>query len=174
MLSGTANGRVGTIGRRATIVSSSGLTRTVSFQPSSFASGGMMMPSHVTRLITCTSYRWKWIGCVSTPLWVIFQIWVPSAADEIGVTWRLLGIPVASRISVAGFTYGYRMMFWRSGVAPGASRPRLAVIRPHSSKLAEFASSCMPLGWKGILSLPAASVSNLNRSVGWEPSAIRA
>ena len=37
------------------MVSSSGLTRTVSFQPSSLASGGMMMLSHVTRLITCTS-----------------------------------------------------------------------------------------------------------------------
>ena len=55
MLSGTANGRVGTIGRRATIVSSSGLTRTVSFQPSSVGSGGMMMLSQVTRLRICTS-----------------------------------------------------------------------------------------------------------------------
>ena len=91
MLSGTSNGSVGTIGRRATMVSSSGLTRTVSFQPSSVGSGGMMMLSQVTRLITCTSYRWKWIGWVSTPLWVIFQIWVPSAAEEIGVTSRLLG-----------------------------------------------------------------------------------
>ena len=36
------------------------------------------MLSQATRLSTCTSYRWKWIGCVSTPLWVIFQIWVPS------------------------------------------------------------------------------------------------
>ena len=88
MLFGTSKGSVGMIGRRATMVSSSGLTRTVSFQPSSFASGGMMMLSQVTRLRTCTSYRWKWIGCVSTPLCVIFQICVPSSAEEIGVTRR--------------------------------------------------------------------------------------
>ena len=89
------------------MVSSSGLTRTVSFQPSSLASGGMMMLSQVTRLSTCTSYRWKWIGCVSTPLWVIFQIWVPSAARPIGVTLTSpLGRLVASMSSVAGFTYG--------------------------------------------------------------------
>ena len=37
------------------MVSSSGLIRTVSFQPSSFASGGMTMLSHVTRLSTWTS-----------------------------------------------------------------------------------------------------------------------
>ncbi len=30
---------------------------------------------------------------MSTPLWVIFQIWVPSAAEEMGVTSRLLGMP---------------------------------------------------------------------------------
>ena len=78
MLFGTSNGSVGVIGRTATIVSSSGLTRTVSFQPSSLASGGMMMLSQVTRLISWTLNRWKWIGCVSTPLCVIFQIWVPS------------------------------------------------------------------------------------------------
>ena len=35
MLFGTSNGNVGTIGRSATIVSSSGLVRMVSFQPSS-------------------------------------------------------------------------------------------------------------------------------------------
>ena len=52
---GTSNGTFGTTGRSATMVSSSGLTRTVSFQPSSLASGGMMMLSQVTRLITCTS-----------------------------------------------------------------------------------------------------------------------
>ena len=68
------------------MVSSSGLMRTVSFQPSSLASGGRMIPSQPTRLRSCTSKRWKWIGCVSTPLCVIFQIWVPSVATEIGVT----------------------------------------------------------------------------------------
>ncbi len=52
---GTSNGTLGTTGRSATIVSSSGLIRTVSFQPSSLASGGMTMLSHVTRLSTCTS-----------------------------------------------------------------------------------------------------------------------
>ena len=72
------------IGRRATIVSWSGLMRTVSFQPSSMGSVGMMMLSQVTRFSTCTSYRWKWIGWVSTPLCVIRQIWVPSVADEMG------------------------------------------------------------------------------------------
>jgi hypothetical protein len=139
-----------------------------------------MMLSQVTRLITCTSNRWKWIGCVSTPLWVIFQIWVPSAADEIGVTSSELGIPAESRISVGGFTYGYRMMFWRMGVAPGASRPRLAVIRPHSSNVAEFISSCRPFGWMATCNFAvpgAAALSRVlkpNRSAGWDPSAIRA
>ena len=52
---GTSKGTFGMIGRSATIVSSSGAIRTVSFQPSSFGSGGMMMLSHVTRLSTCTS-----------------------------------------------------------------------------------------------------------------------
>ncbi len=150
LLSGTPKGRTGTMGRTATMVSSSGLTRTVSFQPSSFGSGGMMMLSQVTLLRTWTSYRWKCSGWVSTPLCVIFQICVPSAAELIGVTSRLLGNPVASRVSVAGLTNGYRMMFCSSGVAPGASRPMFAVIRPHSSKLAEFISSWMPLGCKGI------------------------
>ena len=79
-LFGRSNGRLGTTGRKATIVSSRGLIRTVSFQPSSVGSGGMMMLSQVTRLISCTSKAWKWIGCVSTPLCVIFQIWVPSVA----------------------------------------------------------------------------------------------
>ena len=106
LLSRIPNGSVGAIGRTATIVSSSGLTRTVSFHPSSVGSGGMMMLSQVTRLMTCTLYRWKWSGCVSTPLCVIFQIWVPSAPDAMGVTWRLLGNPVESRFSVDGFTYG--------------------------------------------------------------------
>ena len=61
------------------MVSSSGLIRTVSFQPSSVGSGSRMAPSQPTRLIDCTSNRWKWIGWVSTPLWVIFQICVPSS-----------------------------------------------------------------------------------------------
>ena len=86
MLFGTSNGSAGTIGRSATIVSSSGLMRTVSFQPSSDGSVGMMMLSQVTRLRSWTLNRWKWIGCVSTPLCVIFQIWVPSFPDEIGLT----------------------------------------------------------------------------------------
>jgi FKBP-type peptidyl-prolyl cis-trans isomerase 2 len=54
---------------------------------------------------------------VSTPLCVIFQIWVPSVDVEMGVTLRELGMSVESRSSVAGFTYGYRMMFCKSGVA---------------------------------------------------------
>ena len=107
MLFGISNGSVGTIGRSATIVSSSGLTRTVSFQPSSDGSVGMMMLSQVTRFRTCTSYRWKWIGCVSTPLWVIFQIWVPSAPSEIGCTLMSpFGRFVVSITSVGGATYG--------------------------------------------------------------------
>ena len=52
---GTSNGTFGMIGRRATIVSSSGLIRTVSFQPSSLGSVGMMMLSHVTRFTIWTS-----------------------------------------------------------------------------------------------------------------------
>src|SRR5665647_116822 len=93
-----------------------------------------------------------------------------------GVTLRPLGSPVESSVSVAGLTYGYRMMFCSSGVAPGASRPMLAVIRPHSSKLAEFISSWMPFGWKGIciLAVGAARVLNPNLSVGCDPSAMRA
>src|SRR5665647_2865575 len=93
-----------------------------------------------------------------------------------GVTSRALGMPVESRSSVAGLTYGYRMMFCSSGVAPGASRPMLAVIRPHSSKLAEFISSWMPLGWKGIcvLAVGPLRVLNPNLSVGCDPSAMRA
>lgn len=93
------------MGRTAMMVSSSGLTRTVSFQPSSVASGGMMMLSHVTRLSTWTSLRWKCSGWVSTPLWVIFQICVPSGATaETGVTFRGSVDFVPSRFSVAGFT----------------------------------------------------------------------
>ena len=36
--------------------------RTVSFQPSSSASGGLMAPSQPTRLITWTLNRWKWMA----------------------------------------------------------------------------------------------------------------
>ena len=52
---GISHGSSGTIGRSATMVSSSGAMRTVSFQPSSSLSGGMMMLSHVTRLSIWTS-----------------------------------------------------------------------------------------------------------------------
>ena len=61
-LSGTPKGSLRSIGRMATMMSSSGFIRTVSFQPSSFASGGWIAPSQPTRLITCTLNRWKWIG----------------------------------------------------------------------------------------------------------------
>ena len=37
----------------------------------------------------------------------------------------------------------------RSGVR--RFEPRLAVIRPYSSKAVEFISSCIPLGWNGIV-----------------------
>ena len=107
MLFGISNGSVGMIGRRATIVSSSGLTRMVSFQPSSEGSVGMMMLSQVTRLSSCTLNRWKWIGWVSTPLWVIFQIWVPSVPELMG--WMLtspFGRLVPSMTSVGGAMYG--------------------------------------------------------------------
>ena len=67
----------------------------VSFQPSSLASGGDV-PSQSTRLITCTSNRWKWIGWVSTPLCVIFQIW-SVVEDEIGVISRLVVVPQTPR-----------------------------------------------------------------------------
>ncbi len=52
---GTSKGTCGMIGRSATMVSSRGLIRTVSFHPFSLASFGMMMLSHVTRLSTWTS-----------------------------------------------------------------------------------------------------------------------
>jgi hypothetical protein len=65
-----------------------------------------------------------------------------------------VGSPVASINSVDGFTYGYKMMFCRSGFAPGASRPRLACILPNSSNAVAFISSCIPLGWKGISAFP--------------------
>src|SRR5665648_1157091 len=104
---GTSHGTCGTIGRRATIVSSSGLIRTVSFQPSSPGSVGMMMLSQVTRFRTWTSYRWKWIGWVSTPLCVIFQIWVPSLPSLMAWTLRSpFGRLVPSMTSVGGATYG--------------------------------------------------------------------
>ena len=92
------------IGRTATMVSWSGLIRTVSFHPSSDGSVGMLMPSQVTRFSTCTSNRWKWIGWVSTPLCVIFQICVPSSPVLMGVTSRLLGRLSEYSTSVAGFT----------------------------------------------------------------------
>ena len=64
-----------------------------------------MMLSQATRFSNCTSYRWKCSGWVSTPLWVIFQIWVPSSALAIGVTshavW-LCGSLVPSISSVGG------------------------------------------------------------------------
>ena len=57
-LSGTVNGTVDALGRRATIASSPGFTRKVSFQPVSLASGGrMVMPSAAMRLINCTLKR---------------------------------------------------------------------------------------------------------------------
>ena len=61
------------------------------------------------------------------------------------------------------------MMFWSSGVIPGASRPMLAVIRPNSSNVAEFISSWMPLGsiltasWGPFPSLRGPRVSNLKK-----------
>ena len=55
MLFGMSKGTFGITGRRAMIVSCSGLIRTVSFHPSSVASGGVMMLSHPTRFKTCTS-----------------------------------------------------------------------------------------------------------------------
>ena len=77
-LSGMPKGSFGGVGRSATIVSSSGLVRMVSFQPSSFASGGRICPSQPTRFTSCTSKMWKWTGWVSTPLCEIFQSCVPS------------------------------------------------------------------------------------------------
>ena len=51
MLSGTAKGTLGRVALNATIVSSRGDILTVSFQPSSLASGSLMNPSQPTRLI---------------------------------------------------------------------------------------------------------------------------
>ena len=59
VLLGTLKGSLGATGLKATMVCSSGSTLTVSFQPSSSASGGTMTPSQPTRLTSCTLYRWK-------------------------------------------------------------------------------------------------------------------
>ena len=56
------------------------------------------------------------------------------------------------------------MTFCSSGVAPGASSPMLPLIRPHSSKFAEFISSCTLLPSIGMLSWLPERVSNLNLS----------
>src|SRR5664279_4439873 len=101
------------------------------------------------------------MGCVSTPLWVIFQICVPSALLWIGVTLRLLGSPELSRTSVAGFTYGNRTTFCNNGVAPCASTPMEAIDRPYGSKLTAFCSSCSALGCNGMESWLPDRVSNL-------------
>jgi hypothetical protein len=63
MLLGNWNGSTGMSGRITTRVSSSGLIRTVSFHSSSFASGGRMTLSQVTRLSTYASNKWKYMGC---------------------------------------------------------------------------------------------------------------
>ena len=165
MLSGRPNGIFGMIGRIATIVSSSGLIRTVSFQPSSFASGLRTMPSQPTRFRSCTSNRWKWIGCVSTPLCVIFQICVPSSAVEMGVTSTPGGSSMPSRTSLAGFTYGYRMRFCCCpACAFGVSRPRLPLIRPYSFSNASPISSWMAFRSSGIRSGTPAIVSKSRNS----------
>src|SRR6185369_3471360 len=75
VLAGSENGSVWLTGLNATMASSSGFILTVSFQPISLSSGGLMAPSQPTRLITWTLKRWKCTGWVSTPLWVIFHIW---------------------------------------------------------------------------------------------------
>ena len=67
-LSGNPNGTFGATGRRATIASSSGFIRTVSFQPNSFGSGGFTMPSQPTLFMSWTLNKWKWMAWVSTPL----------------------------------------------------------------------------------------------------------
>ena len=65
-----------------------------------------MIPSQPTRLMIWTSNRWKWIGWVSTPLCVIFQIWEPSVVVVIGVTETPGGSSIPSKSSEAGLTYG--------------------------------------------------------------------
>jgi hypothetical protein len=93
------------MGRIATMVSSSGLTLAVSFQPSSFASGFLTIPSQPTRFRSCTSNRRKWIGCVSTPFCVIFQICVPSVAETMGAALRNASMPI-DRYGTSGISGG--------------------------------------------------------------------
>src|SRR5664279_6622587 len=106
------------------------------------------------------------MGWVSTPLWVIFQIWVPSALLWIGVTLRALGSFELSSISVAGFTNGNRVMFCNKGVAPCASTPMDAIARPYGSKLTAFCSSCSAFGCNGMEIWLPDKVSNLKL---WPP-----
>ncbi|GAO04619.1 hypothetical protein PSR1_03514 [Anaeromyxobacter sp. PSR-1] len=164
-LCGRPNGSFGTTGRIATMVSSSGLIRTVSFQPSSFASARRTMPSQPTRLTSWMSNRWKWMGWVSTPLCVIFQSCVPSSAVVIGVTSTPGGSTMPSRSSLAGLTYGYRIRFccWPA-CALGASRPRLPLMRPYSFSNASPISSWMALRCSGMVSGTPETVSNAKSS----------
>ncbi len=109
-----------------------GSIRTVSFQPSSFPSGG--------RIVTVPRRAVEQLHVVEVEVDRVRVHAVvrdlpdlrPVVADEIGVTWTPppTGSEVPLMSSVGGLLYGYRMMFWSSGVAPGASSPRLAVMRP--------------------------------------------
>ena len=63
--------------------------RTVSFQPRSLSSGGVLtgpvvlsgsVDTHLMRFTIWTLTRWKWMAWVSTPLWVMRQICVSPSA----------------------------------------------------------------------------------------------
>gem|GEM_PF-6624977 len=79
------------------IASSSGFIRIVSFHPTSFAAGAVTAPSQPTRLMSWMSVMCQCMAWVSTPLWVTFQIWVPSFRLPIGAAAR-----VSLTISVGG------------------------------------------------------------------------
>ncbi|OPY91812.1 MAG: hypothetical protein A4E73_01770 [Syntrophaceae bacterium PtaU1.Bin231] len=69
------------------------------------------------------------MGCVSTPLCVIFQIWISPG-------WT---------ISVEGSTKFWRLKLLLPAFVNGTSSPSLALIRPKSSKTSPI-SSWMALG----------------------------
>ena len=124
-LSPSLNGSFGVEGRIAMITSSSGFIRRVSFQPSSFGSGGLIAPSQPARLTSWTSIRWKWMAWVSTPLWVIFHNCVPSLVLPTGV-------PMSEGLntSVTGSAYPIGIVVWTFALVLGSSTPKVAFIRP--------------------------------------------
>jgi len=86
-LRGWPNGTFGALPRIATTTSSSGFSRSVSFQPTSSVAGGLTVPSQPTRLTSCTSTMLKWIEFDQKPLSTSFQICIsPSPMMSVGAS----------------------------------------------------------------------------------------